>query len=276
MWSGPLTMTSVMVGSASSGSSGPKPVTSWTISSTRRARSSRVTANPLLDDAIDQPFDGLPDVAVLGVEQRLERADDLGLEAGRTSRMRSSRAGVVGALRPPAPPRVALGTVGSMTGTGAPGARTGAGSGFGGGAVSTGTGGAASCVGAKPFGEDVPFGDAPLVVPFADAPLVVPFVGAPPFVAISWFGDATPDDGFVSAAGSALAVSSAVAASAAACARANRCIRVIGPNLPKAKGPGVRIARSYQSAVAYGHRRTESVASVTIGREPGRFRFAGQ
>ena len=44
MWSGPLTMTSVIDSSCRSGSSGPKPVTSLTISSTRRARSSRVTA----------------------------------------------------------------------------------------------------------------------------------------------------------------------------------------------------------------------------------------
>ena len=46
MWFGPLTITSVMVGSASRGSSGPKPVTSWIISETSRSRSSRVSAKP--------------------------------------------------------------------------------------------------------------------------------------------------------------------------------------------------------------------------------------
>ena len=47
MWSGPLTMTSVIVGSLSSGSSGPKPVISSSISWTRRSRSSRLTAKLL-------------------------------------------------------------------------------------------------------------------------------------------------------------------------------------------------------------------------------------
>ncbi len=48
MWSGPLTMTSVIVSSARSGSSGPRPVTSAMTSCTRRRRSSRVSARPLV------------------------------------------------------------------------------------------------------------------------------------------------------------------------------------------------------------------------------------
>ena len=76
-------MTSVMVGSARSGSSGPNPVTSWTISSTRRVALLAGDREAALGsiDPVDQPLDPLVDLAVLGVEQRLERADDLGLEA---------------------------------------------------------------------------------------------------------------------------------------------------------------------------------------------------
>ena len=58
MWSGPLTMTSVMVSSLSSGSSGPRPVTSAMTSSTRRRRSSRVRAKRVGgDEAVDDPLD---------------------------------------------------------------------------------------------------------------------------------------------------------------------------------------------------------------------------
>ena len=46
MWLGPLTMISVTVSSRRNGSIGPKPVKSSAISSTRRARSSRVTTYP--------------------------------------------------------------------------------------------------------------------------------------------------------------------------------------------------------------------------------------
>ena len=81
MWSGPLTMTSVIDSSWSSGSIGPKPVTSLIISSIRRARSSRVTARLCFVTTRSK----IP--SILGrtsvgrrVDERVERADDLGLE----------------------------------------------------------------------------------------------------------------------------------------------------------------------------------------------------
>ena len=74
-------MTSVIDSSWSSGSSGPKPVTSLTISSTRRARSSRVTAKLcFVTTRSTIPSILAADLVGRRIEERVERADDLGLE----------------------------------------------------------------------------------------------------------------------------------------------------------------------------------------------------
>ena len=71
-WCGPLTMTSVIVSSASSGSSGPRPVTSSTISSTRRALVAGDREPVAVMTRSTIPSTLTADVGRVDVEQRVE------------------------------------------------------------------------------------------------------------------------------------------------------------------------------------------------------------
>ena len=114
-------MTSVIVSSWRSGSIGPKPVTSWTMSSTRASRSSRVSEKRVLDDdPVDDPGDAGPQLRLVGdVEEGLEGADRLALDAGPNLRVEGFPPGTCGAAEDRTPGRSpARGADGSAAGCG--------------------------------------------------------------------------------------------------------------------------------------------------------------
>ena len=271
-------MTSVMVGSASSGSSGPKPVTSWTISSTRRIALLAGDREPALRDRPGRPAARcvLRTSPSLASSSALNAPTTSTWRRRRTSRIRSSRAGVRGVRSVPEPEGAAGRGIGTMATPGASAAATGgvAADDITGTPVRAievsvvGAAGGASMVAVVLVDGVVPFSAAVLVPPSAasgvfdgavpfDAAWAVPFAAGGVELVIAAAPSVVAPSGGAARESAASAASASAAARWARWTRSNRSINDIDPT--PSLGPTRRIVRSYQTAVAAKHHPAESV-----------------